>query len=237
MLRGGIGKSMSENGPTVYVCDEVRQVERLHRDLFTEEFRQLPIREQLDRQAQRIWEAHQSGNPAMVTHVKCWHPDLVGHSADEIMNCDFTRDDAREVMAREYGYLDWNDASERGTQPPDPIFEAAVDALVDGDVQSLQRLLDQDRSLVHQRSRFGHEATLLHYVGSNGVETYRQKVPPNLPEVAQLLLDAGADVNALANMYGGSTVIALLVTSEHPAQAGVVDDVVQVLLDAGAEAE
>ena len=51
---------MSEPAPSVYSCDEVREVQRLHHDLFTDEFRKLPIREQLDRQAQRIVEAYES---------------------------------------------------------------------------------------------------------------------------------------------------------------------------------
>jgi hypothetical protein len=63
-------------------------------------------------------------------------------------------------------------------------------------------------------------------------------VPRNLAEVTQILLNAGADVNATAEMYGGgSTTIALLVTSSHPAEAGVVDEVIEVLLDAGAETD
>ena len=30
-----------------------------------------------------------------------------------------------------------------------------------------------------------HRATLLHYVGANGVEAYRQKTPPNATEIAR----------------------------------------------------
>ena len=43
---------MSEAAQAVYVSDQVREVERLHRDLFTDCFRKLPVRDQLDRQAQ-----------------------------------------------------------------------------------------------------------------------------------------------------------------------------------------
>ena len=127
------------------------------------------------------------------------------------------------------------DVEARGTSPPDRNFEITVDTLLSGDVERLRGLLSSDPSLIHQRSSFGHGSTLLHYVGSNGVETYRQRVPLNLADITRLLVDAGADVNATANMYGGSTTLGLLVTSDHPAKAGVTGDVHKVLVDAGAK--
>lgn len=227
---------MSTPSPNVYVCDQVRDVIRLHQDLFTDEFRKLSVRDQLGRQAQRILEAHMSGNPAVATHITCWHPELVGHSVAVIMRRGFTLEDARETIAREYGFADWSDVERRGAVAPDAEFESAVDALLRGDVARLRALLELRPALVHARSSFGHGSTLLHYCGSNGVETHRQVVPSNLAEVTQLLVDAGADVNATAEMYGGgSTTIALLITSSHPAEAGVVEDVVKVLVAAGTE--
>ena len=124
----------------------------------------------------------------------------------------------------------------RGENPPDPAFELAIDTLLNGDVEKLRGRLSRDPSLVHRRSAYGHRSTLLHYVGSNGVETYRQKVPLNLAEIARLLLEVGADVNGTADMYGGgTTTLGLLVTSDHPAKAGVTDDVRKVLVAAGAK--
>jgi hypothetical protein len=226
---------MSEAQPAVYVSDQVRAVERLHRDLLTDAVRRLPIRDQLDRQAHRVLEGHRAGDRAVVTHVTCWHPTLVGRVADEIMTGPLTLDDARQTIAREYGFADWADVEARGAAPPDPAFELAVDTLLGGDVEALRGLLSADPSLVRRRSGFGHRATLLHYVGSNGVETYRQRVPMNLAEIVRVLVEAGADVNVTAGMYGGSTVLGLLVTSDHPAKAGVTADVAKVLEAAGAK--
>ncbi|WP_261340722.1 hypothetical protein [Planctomicrobium piriforme] len=42
-------------------------------------------------------------------------------------------------------------------------------------------------------------------------------------------------MNATANIYGGSTPLGLLVTSDHPAQAGVTSDARKVLEAAGAK--
>jgi hypothetical protein len=227
---------MSNPEQPVYVSDQVRRVERLHRDLLTDTVRRLPIREQLDRQAHRIVEGHHAGDRAVVTHITCWDPKLVGCCADEIMNNEFTLEDARQTIAREYGFADWSDVEARGATPPDQDFEIAVDALLRGDVEKLRGLIAHDPSLIDRRSSYGHRSTLLHYVGSNGVETYRQRVPMNLAEITRLLIEAGADVNAKANMYGGgSTVLGLLVTSDHPAKAGVTADVVKVLEAAGAK--
>jgi ankyrin repeat protein len=78
---------------------------------------------------------------------------------------------------------------------------------------------------------------LLHYVAANGVEDFRQLTPPNAVEVARMLLDAGADVDALAETYrGGSaqTTLNLLVSSAHPAEAGLQAALVDTLADHGA---
>ena len=42
-------------------------------------------------------------------------------------------------------------------------------------------------------------------------------------------------MNAIANMVGGTTTLGLLITSDHLAKAGVIADVVNVLVQAGAK--
>ena len=230
--------AMYESDSKVYISAEVMGVRRLYEDLFNDQFRRLSVREQLQLQAQHMLDAHQSGDRTVATHIRCWHPALVGHSVEEVMACEFTLQDARETIAREFGFSDWADVHKRGTETPDPVFESAVDAMLGGDADALRRLLEARPSLVRERSAYGPRSTLLHYCGSNGVETYRQVVPGNLAQITQLLLDAGANVNASAEMYGGGcTTIALLISSAHPAEAGVVDDVVRILVDGGAESD
>ncbi len=91
--------------------------------------------------------------------------------------------------------------------------------------------------LVKARSESDHRATLLHYVAANGIENELQKSPKNAAEIARILIEAGAEVDALAETYGGGTnqtTLCLLVSSIHPAAAGVQPALVQVLCDAGA---
>ena len=65
---------------------------------------------------------------------------------------------------------------------------------------------------------------------------YRQKTPKNIVEIAEALLNAGADVNAEADVYGGgATTLGLVATSVHPFRAGVQNPLMQILLDHGAE--
>lgn len=108
---------MSETTQPVYVSDQVKEVERLHRDLLTDSFRKLSVRGQLDGQAHRILEGHKAGDRAVVTHITCWHPKMVCRSAADIMNSNFTLDDARQTIAREYGFADWSDVEARGVKP------------------------------------------------------------------------------------------------------------------------
>jgi len=117
-------------------------------------------------------------------------------------------------------------------------FEAAVDAVVAGDAATLKSLLRKNPELVRARSARPHHATLLHYTAANGVEDERQKTPPNAVEIARMLLEAGAEPDATAEMYGApATTMAMLVSSFHPAQAGLQSALVETLLDAGAAIE
>jgi hypothetical protein len=101
----------------------------------------------------------------------------------------------------------------------------------------LKQLLERRPDLVRARSMRKHHSNLLHYVGANGVEGFRQRTPKNAVHVLEVLLDAGADVDAKADMYGGSTTVGLVATSIHPENAGVQDDLIDVLIAHGAHVD
>jgi ankyrin repeat protein len=115
----------------------------------------------------------------------------------------------------------------------DELFERAVTAVVEGKLEELREMLDEEPDLVHARSRRSHRATLLHYVAANGTE--RQEVPPNAPQVAEVLLERGAVADAECHMYGGGqTTLGLAISSVFPERAGLTGDLVRVLVRGGA---
>jgi hypothetical protein len=149
--------------------------------------------------------------------------------------------DAQAIIAREQCFDTWDAfaafaQARRDPRAPVARFEAAADAIVAGDLATLTHLLREDPALVRARSARRHRATLFHYVGSNGIEGFRQRAPKNLVAIAAALLDAGADVNAVAHMYGDAdTTLGLAATSIHPMQSGVIDPLLTLLLDRGAD--
>jgi hypothetical protein len=151
--------------------------------------------------------------------------------------------DAQFFVAREHGFESWPKFAahlESLKQYGSPVssFEQAADAIVRGDKARLAALLEQHPNVVHERSTRDHRSTLLHYVSANGVEDFRQTTPPNIVEIAEMLIDAGADVNATSEAYGGgSTTLGLVATSIHPEAAGVQIPLLELLLAHGAHME
>lgn len=122
--------------------------------------------------------------------------------------------------------------------PKDDIFNQAVHAVIDGGAEALKELLKQHPGLSKQRSPLPHKGTLLHYLAANGVEDELQKTPANAVEIGQILLDAGAEVDATAEMYGGGpyqTPLNNVVSSWWPFKAGVQSDLVGLLVESGAD--
>lgn len=148
---------------------------------------------------------------------------------------------AQFVIARAHGFESWPRLVhhvEQLTRANSGIssFERAADAIVYGEVATLDGLLRHEPGLVRARSSREHGATLLHYVSANGVENYRQLTPAGIVAIARRLLDAGAEVDAEADMYGGgATTLGLVVTSAHPRAAGVQNELADLLLARGAK--
>lgn len=218
------------------------------------------------KRAKELVKAHRSGGDAtaewarrFVQGVPALQPDardgatgrdadriarlLASHATERLTHSERSLSQAQFVVARAHGFASWRSlvahltslTSERSGVS---AFERAADAIVHGDVATLDRLLASDRSLVRARSTRAHGATLLHYVSANGVENYRQRTPSSIVDIATRLLDAGAEVDAEADVYGGgATTLGLTVTSAHPRRAGVQRALADLLVARGARVD
>jgi len=201
-----------------------------------------PSFEQYKKQAKDLVKGRGSWDPQTICRVRQNHLRLGKLSDAEFQAARFALADAQFVIAREHGFESWPKFAkhiESLVRKNSSVskFESAVDAVVTGDIATLERLLRENPSLIRERSTRRHHATLLIYVGANGVEGYRQKTPGNAVEVTNMLLKAGADVNAVGEMYGGTTTLGLVATSVHPWLAGRQERLMEVLLDHGAGLE
>lgn len=212
--------------------------------------------EEHQQQAEDLLEAWTAGDVGAIQAVRQKHPRFLDDkipwlpkrpSDSEVRSAPFDLADARLAVARWYDFDSWPRLAEfvdAVTREDSPVaaFESAVEAVIGGDAATLATLLREKPELVQACStrvtHFDppvHRATLLHYIAANGVEGYRQKTPKNAVEIARMLLQAGAEVDALADLYGGHhTTMSMLVSSGHPAAAGVQVALVDTLLDFGA---
>jgi ankyrin repeat protein len=165
-----------------------------------------------------------------------WHKPQ--KSKEHVGRC--TLAGAQFFVARCHGFTSWPKFVkhlEALTQANSPVskFELGVEAIVNGDAATLSKLLRDNPELVRARSTREHRSTLLHYISANGIEDFRQKTPKNIVEIARLLLEAGADVNAESDAYGGrSATLGLTATSCHPEEARIQIPLMELLIDRGA---
>ena len=196
--------------------------------------------EQSRKQAKDLVKAFKAGDPVALDHIRWDHPRFRGLKDAEILKRKFALADAQLVIARLHYFDSWpkllhHIETLKAREPRVMRFEDAADAIIAGDVPKLRSLLRAHPELIRERSTRAHGAPLLHFISANGVEGYRQITPPNIVEVAKVLLDAGAEVDAESEAYGGgSKALGLVATSAHPRLAGVQIPLIDLLLEHGA---
>jgi ankyrin repeat protein len=204
--------------------------------------KKLPVRPSLDqyrKQAKELLKTCKSGDSEAIQRIKRHHSQPSKAVDSRALSGKVTLADAQLAIAREHAFESWPRFAkhiEALTHEDSAVslFELAADAVVVGDAATLKRLLRGNPALIRERSARVHRATLLHYLGANGFEDYRQKSPKNAVEIARILLSAGAEVDAVADTYGKGTTLGLVATSIHPKLAGVQIALLAALLEAGA---
>src|SRR4051812_21512719 len=135
---------------------------------FEVEFAPLPFRSPLAayaHQAEQLLAAHRAVDPAAINlfHRKhprfldekiTWRPKFI--SDEEIRDAPLSLDDARLVIARSYDFPDWPSlvAYVGAVSEDGPLFEfeAAVEAVIDGDRPALEAALRRNPALIRARS-------------------------------------------------------------------------------------
>lgn len=215
----------------IYIHPNVQKVYDLHKTAIEQIDKNTTVLKQLTAFADNIFAAWTTRSPICKGQINNWHPDFISKDLDFIFNTNFTLADARLSIAKDCGFDNWEMVIQHGNITFNLVFEKAINTLLAGDLVDLKKQITLRPDLLQLRSPYGHQATLLHYAGSNGVEMWRQQTPYNLPEIVQLLLDAGADKNAKMKVYSGQfTTWEMVVTSAHPHKAGVVEALKKILI-------
>jgi len=148
-------------------------------------------------------EAVVAGDLATLEHLLRDYADVFNNERpkswwDNTLHPEYQAGDARAVISRTHHFDSWQDFESFTRDvalPGSPVarFEAAADAIVTGDVDILRRSLREHPDLIRARSVRNHHATLLHYIGANGIEGWRQHTPPNAVEILEVLLASGSE--------------------------------------------
>jgi len=200
---------------------------------------------QIKRQSYELQQLHRDGKLAAAARIIANHPRYRNATAESVLAATLRLADAQLVLAREYGFQSWaalkHDVeawSRVAKYTPHPRFDDAVAALRSGDVRKLTDLLSQHPELARARTnldpRFGYftGATLLHHIAWNPSQS--MPVPPNIVDIARMLLDHGAEVDAVTLGRSSGTTMGLIATSKQASDASVSGPLMTLLLERGA---
>ncbi len=172
-----------------------------------------PDLRQIRNQAKDLWRAFKSGSPEAALRFRESIPQLAGLSDTDVSGAKLGLKDAQRAIAAEYGFADWEslrrhvEAVSSGNQGPvypegdlPERVAAILRAVEEADVDRVRTLLDDDPALVHVRVRSDFEEgdTLLHRSAPHQVDDGTNPDDPHL-QVAQMLIDHGADIDAVGD--------------------------------------
>jgi len=199
-------------------------------------------------QARDLMKARAARDQQAAQRIREFHPRFENAADAEIFAARFTLADAQLAIARERGFATWARLKRRIEKPKpadnpdlpqherieDPIFRHAVDLLDEGAVHNLRAFLALHPKLAQQRvtlegGNYFRNPSLLEFVAGNPIR--RGKLPPNIVDVARVILDAGArnDPCALNQTLG------LVCSGRVPRECGAQIPLICLLCQYGAE--
>lgn len=213
---------------SIYIPSLVRDIQNFYGDLLSDP--KIPeVKTHLEQLALRMHQGILEKKEAVLYEINNYHKKYLGMPIELLRDLQLNKEVAYTTIAHEYGFSSWDTVEELHLSY-DSIFEKALSFLLAGQVHKLRETIHAYPKLPIGRSPYGHRATLLHYAASNGVELWRQQVPINIVEMVELLLQAGANKQALMNVYGGEfTTYALAESSAHPYDAKLAPELLAVL--------
>jgi len=168
--------------------------------------------QQLKNRATFLVREHKQRMKTAAVRIRKALPSLRRYSLKRVFDTRFTLRDARQVLAREYGFGRWSELvsyvqaapvargflmGEHALPPAPAQLREAIDA---GDVRSVVQLVAANPSLIHARisSDTPSGDTFLHR--ADPLANFTGPMTPRHLKIAQYLIDEGADIDAM----GGS---------------------------------
>lgn len=205
-----------------------------------------PNLEHLKHQAKDLLKGHAAREASVAQRIREFHPKWAKASDAEIFAAPFRLSDVQLALAREYGFATWARLKRRAEKPKtsdqvalphheridDQVFRRGVDLIDAGDVEGLRIHLADHPKLTRQHVEFEggnyfRNPTLLEFVAENPIRL--GKLPANIVEIVNLIVDAGVDSSAL------DETLMLVATGRVPRECGVQAAMIEVLCHRGAD--
>ena len=213
--------------------------------------RPLPPNANLDHlkyQAKDLLKDHATRDSGAAQRLREFHPRFRRSTDAEIFDAKLKLSDAQLAIARESGFQSWARLKRHIEKPTltdrlnlrhherieDDVLRRAVGLIDAGDAAGLRVWLGHHPKLVHQHivfegTNYFHNPTLLEFIAENPVR--HGALPKNIVEIANVILDAGAD----RDKSEMNETLALVATGSVPRECGMQIPLIDVLCDRGAD--
>src|SRR5579863_207840 len=191
-----------------------------------------PSLNHLKHQAKDLLHGHAAKDPGVGQRFREFHPRFADATDDQIFAAYMKLSDAQLAVARESGFPSWARLKRHIEKPSlsgqlalphherieDVAFRRAVELLDNGDAAGLRSHLAQHPRLARQRivfegGNYFNQPTLLEFAAENPIR--RGTLPPNIVQVAQVIIDAGVEPAAL------NATVALVCSGRVPRECSV----------------